>query len=240
VNNNLELIARTKKRLELKGQTRDFVFGIQDGLISILGLIAGVYGAYANQPTIIIVVGITGAIAAAISMAVGSLLSKEAERDILLAEIDTIKKEFIKAPFIAQESLVHELEKSGLDKPSAFNVVKLLSNQETSLFNNFRAMVLDLPSYEGTNPWINATVMFFAFIFGALFPIVPFLIWHGQIAFIISIVITGAALFIMGVLKGLFSKASILKSGAKFFFIAVLAGVLSELIGTYVSIAFGV
>ena len=229
-------IVETKKRLELKGQTRDFVFGIQDGLISILGLITGVYGAYGDQPAIVLVTGITGAIAAALSMAAGSLLSAEAERDILLAEVDIAKQKFIDEPYLAQEGLMNELQNQGMDKATAYKVVKLLSNKEDTLFSNFRGMVLDLPSLEDVNPYVNAVVMFFAFILGALFPIVPFLFSEGQPAFIAAIILTGIALFTVGALKGKLSRSSLIKSGLKFFMVAVIAGILSEVIGGLVSL----
>ncbi|MCY3412661.1 MAG: VIT1/CCC1 transporter family protein [Candidatus Heimdallarchaeota archaeon] len=234
----LEQIEKRQKRIEIKGQTRDFVFGIQDGLISILGLITGVFGAFGDQPKVVVVTGITGAIAAAISMAAGSLLSAEAERDLLLAEIHEAKEDFEKAPYVAQQTLMNELTDAGLEKPQAYQVVKILSEKEDTLFQNFRSMVLDLPSLEEENPWVNATVMFLAFIIGALFPIVPFLITSGTPAYIGALISTGLALFAMGAVKGYFSKDSIIKSGIKFFIIAVIAGVLSELVGSIVTQGF--
>ncbi len=234
--NHLEHVKKRRARIELKGQTRDFVFGIQDGLISILGLITGVYGAFGDQPKVVVVTGITGAIAAALSMAAGSLLSAEAERDLLLAEIEEAKIEFEKEPYIAQQSVRIELEQLGLDKATSYKVVQLLSNKEDTLFQNFRRMVLDLPGIEENNPYKNAIVMFFAFVLGAMFPIFPFLITEGQTAFIMALILTGSALFTMGVLKGHFARSSLFKSGLKFFIIAVIAGVLSEFIGSFVSV----
>lgn len=234
----LESIRKRQSRIEIKGKTRDLVFGVQDGLISILGLITGVFGAFGDQPQIVVVTGITGAIAAALSMAAGSLLSAEAERDILLAEINDAKVDFENEPYLAQQSLMVELQDIGLDKSSSYQVVKLLSEKENSLFQNFRSMVLDLPSLEDDNPITNAVVMFFAFIFGAMFPILPFLITEGTTAFIASLILTGLALFVMGLMKGYFSKGSMIKSGIKFFVIAVIAGVLSEIIGSFVILGF--
>ncbi|MCE7737719.1 MAG: hypothetical protein GPJ54_22700 [Candidatus Heimdallarchaeota archaeon] len=234
--NHLEQVQKRQARIELKSQTRDFVFGIQDGLISILGLITGVYGAFGDQPKIVIVTGITGAIAAALSMAAGSLLSAEAEKDLLLAEIEEAKQDFDEEPYIAQQSVMIQLQELGLDKPTSYEVVKLLSEKEETLFQNFRSLVLDLPGIEDVNPYKNAMVMFGAFLIGAMFPIVPFLITEGRTAYIAALISTGLALFTMGVLKGHFAKSSCLKSGVKFFLIAVIAGVLSELIGSFVSV----
>lgn len=235
----LDDIERQKSRIELKGQTRDFVFGIQDGLISILGLITGVYGAFGDQPLVVVITGITGAIAAALSMAAGSLLSAEAERDILLAEIDEAREQFESEPYLAQESLMKELKEQGLDSATSYKVVKLLSEKEETLFTNFQSTVLELPGLEDVNPYRNAVVMFFAFILGSLFPIVPFIITEGTPAFIGAIAATGLALFTVGALKGKFSRSSIWRSGLKFLLIAVTAGILSELIGSAVGVLLG-
>ncbi|RMG38725.1 MAG: hypothetical protein D6732_04820 [Methanobacteriota archaeon] len=236
--NDLASIEKVKSRIEIKGRAREFVFGMQDGLISILGLVSGIYGAYPNEGLIVAIIGITGAIAAAISMAVGSLLSSEAERDLLLAEIQESYEVFEKEPYLAQESLLDMLVEKGLDKPTAYKVVKIISTNKSVLFENFKDTVLELPSVEEENPYLNAVVMFVAFVIGALFPVVPFLVSSGKIAYYSSIVATSTALFSLGFVKGYLAKHSPLKSGLKFFFIAVVAGLLSESIGNIVSIIY--
>lgn len=231
----LEGVERTRERIELKSKTRDLVFGMQDGLISMLGLVAGVYGAYADQGLIVVITGVTGAIAAAISMAVGSLLSTEAERDLLVAEVRDARKGFEKEPQLAQESLMREFVAAGLDKPSAYSAVKVLSRNKEVLFENFKNTILELPDIEEANPYVNATVMFFAFILGSLFPILPFVFLSGQSAYYLALAATGSALFALGSLKGYFANESWIRSGLKFFLIALLAGVVSEFAGTLVS-----
>lgn len=232
---DLKPIEKVKSRIEIKGRAREFVFGMQDGLISILGLVSGIYGAYPDEGFIVAIIGITGAIAAAISMAVGSLLSSEAERDLLLAEIKNSYEIFKKEPYLAQESLLELLVEKGLDKPTAYKAVKVLSSNKEVLFENFKNSVLELPDVENENPYLNALVMFFAFVIGALFPVVPFLISSGLLAYYSAIIATATALFALGYVKGYLAKVSAIKSGFKFFIIAVAAGVLSEGVGTIVS-----
>ena len=227
-------ITKSKERIEIKGKTRDLVFGMQDGLISMLGLVAGVYGAYANQGLVVAITGVTGAIAAAISMAVGSLLSSEAERDLLIAEIAEARELFDSKPYLAQESLLQKFIEAGLDKPAAYQAVKTLSNNENVLFDSFRNSILDLPAVEKENPYVDATVMFLAFILGSLFPILPFVFLSGQVAYYTALVATGSALFTLGTLKGYFARENALLSGLKFFAIAVLAGLISEYAGNIV------
>src|SRR3989338_5012713 len=59
---------------------REIVFGGNDGLVTTLGFLVGVYGAIQDQ-RIILIVGIAEAAAGAVSMATGAYLSSKAERE---------------------------------------------------------------------------------------------------------------------------------------------------------------
>ena len=63
------------------GGVRDVIFGANDGLVSILALVAGVYGATTESRPILIA-GIAGAIAGAISMGAGAYLSSKSEKEV--------------------------------------------------------------------------------------------------------------------------------------------------------------
>ena len=70
-----------KKTIEVKSQIREFVFGIQDALISTVGLLAGVQTATSNNRYVIIS-GLVAAFTGALSMATGSYLSSKAQKEI--------------------------------------------------------------------------------------------------------------------------------------------------------------
>lgn len=234
----LQTIDDKKRTLELKGQAQMFVFGMEDGLISILGLIAGVYGAVDDR-AVVLIAGITGAIAAAFSMAAGALLGSEAERDLLLAEIESTKNEVEAQPYIAQEGIMEELQEMGLDKSDAFRVVRDISDKEEVLFGHFKGLVLKLPSVEDSSPIQDAGVMFAAFVLGALFPILPYVLIDGSLAYVVSVILSSSVLFSLGAMKGWLSRKSILVSGLKFLAVALVAGIGSEFIGSLITQAFG-
>jgi len=78
----LDVLKRKKEVIESRARIREFIFGIQDGLISTVGLLAGMQGATENN-AIVIIAGLTSMLAGALSMAAGSYLSSSAEKEIL-------------------------------------------------------------------------------------------------------------------------------------------------------------
>src|SRR6266566_3906424 len=77
----LEVIQQKKQVIESRARIREFVFGIQDGLISTVGLLAGVQGATESN-IVVIITGLTAMFSGAISMAAGSYLSSGAQKEI--------------------------------------------------------------------------------------------------------------------------------------------------------------
>jgi ABC-type uncharacterized transport system ATPase subunit len=78
---SLAAIEQKKEVIESRARIRELVFGIQDGLISTVGLLAGVQGA-TESATVVIITGLTAMFSGAISMAAGSYLSSNAQKDI--------------------------------------------------------------------------------------------------------------------------------------------------------------
>lgn len=77
---------REKERVGKLSQIRELVFGAQDGLLVPLGVISSVAGAF-NNNQIVIIAGISEALAGAFSMATGAYLASQAERQVHTAEI---------------------------------------------------------------------------------------------------------------------------------------------------------
>ena len=64
---SLDAIQTKKQIIESRSRIREFVFGIQDGLIGTVGLLAGIQGATENN-LVVIVAGFTAMFSGAISM----------------------------------------------------------------------------------------------------------------------------------------------------------------------------
>ena len=101
----LEAIEQKKELIESRARIREFVFGLQDGLMSTLGLLTGVQGA-TESTAVVIITGLTAMFSGAISMAAESYLSSSAEKDIFDKELRDAEVLAEKEPYLAAEGLL--------------------------------------------------------------------------------------------------------------------------------------
>jgi VIT1/CCC1 family predicted Fe2+/Mn2+ transporter len=233
----LGAIEEKKAVIESRARIREFVFGVQDGLISTVGLLAGIQGATESN-AVVIITGLTAMFAGAISMAAGSYLSSSAEKEIFDKELREAETLAEKEPYLAAEGLLKALNQEGLPREQSYSIVKLLLRQQEVFLKTFQEKVFGLGSAEINRPLQAALVMAASFIVGALIPIVPYLVLKGTAALYLSIALSALALFAVGVFKGRLAGKSQLKSGMQFLAIAVSAALLGYLIGLVVQYFF--
>ena len=105
-----EIVSVAKKNLvegenwHKKVNVREIVFGFNDGSISTLALLAGVTGG-ALAPGQILVAGLSGVIAGAISMAIGAYISSKSEIEHHQSEIEREKREIEEIPEVEREEM---------------------------------------------------------------------------------------------------------------------------------------
>jgi VIT1/CCC1 family predicted Fe2+/Mn2+ transporter len=233
----LQPIERKKELIEGRARIREFVFGIQDGLISTVGLLTGVQGA-TDSNTVVIITGLTAMCAGAISMAAGSYLSSSAQKEIFDKEFREAEILAEKEPYLAAEGLLKALSEEGLPREQSYSIVKLLLDQQQVFLRTFREKVFGLGSAEINRPLQAALVMGLSFSVGAVIPIVPYLILSGMSALYLSILFSAVTLFGVGIFKGRLAAKAPLISGLQFFTIAVGAAGLGYLIGLVVQYFF--
>src|SRR5215467_8504638 len=141
----LGAIEQKKEFIESRARIREFVFGIQDGLVSTVGLLAGVQGA-TQSSVVVIITGLTAMFSGAISMAAGSYLSSSAEKDIFDKELREAEVLAEKEPYLAAEELLKALNQEGLAREQSYNIVKVLLSEEQAFLRTFQ---------ESFRPWIS-------------------------------------------------------------------------------------
>jgi vacuolar iron transporter family protein len=233
----LKVIQQKKRFIESRARIREFVFGIQDGLISTVGLLAGIQGATENR-LVVIIAGLTAMFSGAISMAAGSYLSSGAQKEIFDKELREAEKLAEREPYMAAEGLLRALGEEGLSKEQSYRMVKVLSQERNVFMRTFQEKVFGLGSAEINRPLQAALVMGLSFIVGAIVPILPYMIWSGLMAFYISALLGGITLFGVGAFKGQLAGNSLILSGLEFFLIAVGAAGAGYLIGLVVQYFF--
>ena len=234
---SLETIQQKKQVIESRSQIREFVFGIQDGLISTVGLLAGIQSATENN-VVVIVTGLTAMFSGAISMATGSYLSSGAQKDIFDKELADAEKLAEREPYVVAEGLLKALGEEGLSKEQSYRMVKVLLLERKVFLRTFQEKVFGLGSAEINQPLRAALVMGLSFIVGAIIPIIPYMAMAGVSALYLSVFLSATTLFIVGAFKGHLAGQSLLVSGGKFFVIAVSAAGLGYLIGLAVQFFF--
>ena len=137
----LEAIQQKKQFIESRARIREFVFGIQDGLISTVGLLAGIQGATENT-LVVIIAGLTAMFSGAISMAAGSYLSSLAQKEIFDKELREAEKLAEREPYMAAEGLLRALGEEGLSKEQSYRMVKVLSQERNVFMRTFQEKVL--------------------------------------------------------------------------------------------------
>jgi VIT1/CCC1 family predicted Fe2+/Mn2+ transporter len=233
----LDVIERKREIIESRARIREFVFGIQDGLISTVGLLTGIQGA-TESTAVVIIAGLTSMFAGAISMAAGSYLSSSAEKEIFDKELREAHALAEKEPYLAAEGLLKALSQEGLAREQSYSIVKLLLRQQEVFLRTFQEKVFGLGSAEINRPLQAAFVMGLSFVLGALVPLLPYLFLTGLDALYLSIGVSAVTLFSVGVFKGFLAAKSPLLSGVQFFAIAVGAALLGYLIGLAVQYFF--
>jgi len=234
---SLDAIQQKKQVIESRSRIREFVFGIQDGLISTVGLLAGVQGATENN-LVVIITGLTAMFSGAISMAAGSYLSAGAQKDIFDKELAEAERLAETEPYVAAEGLLRALAEEGMSREQSYRMVKLLVRERNVFLRTFQEKVFGLGSAEINRPLQAALVMALSFVVGAMVPLAPYLILTGTTALSFSALLGGLTLFGVGAFKGHLAGQSVTASGLQFFLIAVGAAGLGYAIGIIVQYFF--
>lgn len=235
----LAQVAARKRALERKVRAREFVFGIQDGLISTVGLLSGVSAATQNR-VLVLLTGIAAAITGGVSMATGSYLAASTEREIFEKELLDQERLAAAQPYLAQEALLESLVGEGLDRASAYRVVKIFSQRQDLLLRTVQEKVLGLGSADISQPLQAGLVMFLSFLIGAAIPLAPFFLGPARLALAASWVLSVAVLLGVGVFKGVLTGRPRLVSGLEFAAVALGSAVVGWLVGAGFERVFGV
>jgi VIT1/CCC1 family predicted Fe2+/Mn2+ transporter len=212
------------------GGVRDVIFGANDGLVSILALVAGVYGAITESYPILIA-GLTGAIAGAISMGAGAYLSSKSEQEV--TEKESARKGTKKKISGEEEEsdLVKFYRSKGFKENEAQAIARrIITNAEESADYTI-GEELGLTSEESWPPFKAAILTGLSFAVVSVVPILPFAFMRLTPAVITAGVASIACLFGVGASKAIFTRKSWLRSGLEMMAIGAGAAAATYIIG---------
>ncbi len=210
---------------------RAAVLGANDGLVSNLSLVMGVSGAALNNAAIL-VTGLAGLLAGAISMALGEWLSVQSSRELYTHQITIEKAELASAPQEEAEELALIYEARGVPKDDAQKMAQHIISDPSSALETLAREELNVdPSELGGSAWEAALTSFVLFSIGAIVPVLPYTFLHGLTAVAVSMVLSAVGLFVLGSVITLFTGRTVLYSGTRMVLFGLAAAAVTFGIG---------
>lgn len=215
---------------------RAAVLGANDGLVSNLSLVMGVAGA-ASGGNIVMVTGVAGLLAGALSMALGEWISVQNSAEYYQRQVAVERDELTEMPEEEREELVLIYQAKGFDEASARRMAdRVFANHELALATLVREE-LGLGEEEEANPWTAAIVSFLTFSAGALMPVLPWFVFDGNAGIAGSLLLSGVGLAATGAIITLFTGRGVLFSAGRMLGFGMAAAAITYAIGTAIGSA---
>src|SRR5215212_307196 len=232
----LEEIRRHHGSTGRSGTLRAAVFGINDGLVSNFSLVLGMAGADLGSG-VVILAGIAGLVAGAVSMAAGEYVSMKVQREVFEAAIEMERREIAEEPDAERQEVEVILRAQGVPPEEAAKIApRVMADPELAL-DLMARQELGLDPDELGSPMGAATSSFGAFALGALIPLLPFVLLAFGVAVGVSVVLSGLSLFVVGALAARLSGRPALFGGGRMLLIGAAAAAVTYGIGKVFGVA---
>lgn len=225
------LARRNEGRTLAKGWIGDAIYGVNDGLGSIFGIVSGVSGATLGNSKFVLLAGIAGMIASALSMGSGAYLASKSEREIYEAEVARERQAIEMNGAEARELLALYYQVKGLPEADALSVVEHIAAKPDQLLRALSAERLNSTEEALSNPMVSALSGALSTAVGAFIPIVPFFFMSGYRAVIWAAIISLLAHFAVGAAKSLITVRSWWSSGIEMTLVGAVEGIVTFVIG---------
>ena len=214
----------------------EFVYGAIDGTVTTFAVVSGATGALLS-PGIVIILGFANLIADGFSMAVGNFLSEKAQRDFIEKERKREEWEIENVPEGEKEEIREIFSKKGFKGKDLEKAVEIITSDKKIWVDTMMADELGL--IESTKShWKTAAVTYLGFVAIGIIPLLAYVLsyftpFFSQNTFLIAIIMTGVALFIIGVVKRYVTKKNLWASAFETVFIGGIAAFIAYYIGFF-------
>ena len=215
----------------------DFVYGATDGAVTTFAVVAGVVGA-SLSPSIVLILGFANLLADGLSMAVGNYLAAKTRLEYI--EKARRREEWEIDNLVEQEKQeIRDIyAKKGFKEELLEEIVRIITSRRKVWVDTMMREELGL--IEGsTRPMDTAITTFLAFNLVGLIPLLPFVVMFvtglaiiaSFDAFTYSIILTGAAFFLIGGVKGRVVQKPLIRSGLGTLLIGGIAASVAFVVG---------
>jgi vacuolar iron transporter family protein len=213
------------------GWIGDAIYGANDGLGAVFGIVSGVAGATAGNNQAVLIAGLAGMMASALSMGSGAYLATKSEREIYQAEIDRERREIDDDPEEEKEELALFYQLKGFSEEESKTLADRLSTQPEQFLNALAHEELGLNQESFPNPLVSALSATVSTGLGAFIPIIPFFFFSGIAAVIWAAAISLVAHFGVGAAKTIITGRSWLVSGTEMTVVGAVEAIITYALG---------
>jgi VIT1/CCC1 family predicted Fe2+/Mn2+ transporter len=171
------------------------VLGANDGIVSTAGIVMGVAAATTDRGTIL-VAGVAGLAAGALSMAAGEYVSVSTQKDSELALLEKERRELREEPDEELAELAGLYAQKGLSEELALQVAKELTQHDALAAH--AEVELGIDPDDISSPWNAALASMVAFTIGALLPLLTIMLFGPTLRVWVTVVSVALALALTG------------------------------------------
>ncbi len=205
------------------------IYGANDGLAAVFGIVAGVSGATGGS-SFVLTAGLSGAVASALSMATGAFLAERSEVEMMEANIERERQEIAEHPEEEKEELSLFYQLKGIDEKTADELAERLSKHPDAMLQALAAEEFGTVKSSG-DPKQAAIAAGISTGLGAIVPVIPFFFATGAIAIIAAAIVSLFAHFLVGAAKSLVTLRSWWSAGLEMTLAGAIVGGAMYVIG---------
>ena len=214
---------------------RAAVLGANDGLVSNFSLVMGVAGGVDNADFVVIA-GVAGLLAGAFSMAACEYVSMRSQREIYEHQIALTDRALRERGDGGAAEIAEIYAAKGLPADEAGRVAARLAADAPLALDTIVRERLGLNPDDLGSPWGASASSLTSFSVGAVVPLLPYLARADDLAFMLSAVVSGSALLLVGAAVALASGKGIVWGGVRMLAIGGAAAAATYGIGTLIGV----
>ncbi len=224
----------------MKWHFEDFVYGSIDGSVTTFAIVAGAIGA-SLSPMVILILGFANLFADGFSMAIGNYQASKARLEFIQKERKREEWEIDNMTESEKQEIRDIYAKKGFTSDLLDEIVRVITARKKVWIDTMMKEELGLIE-DGRKPTDTALSTFFGFNIIGLIPLIPFVLLYTaglsvsiSDSFLYSIVFTGGAFFLIGIIKGKIVKRSLFRSGLTTIMVGGIAATVAYVVGYLLS-----
>ncbi|MBI3922032.1 MAG: VIT1/CCC1 transporter family protein [Armatimonadetes bacterium] len=230
------ILRREKWHVRSGSWIGDAIYGVNDGLGAVFGIVSGVAGATHADHRYVVLAGVAGTFASALSMGSGAYLAAKSEREVYEGELHRERKELEENPEEEREELELFYQLKGFTPEEARMLTDRLAQQPEQMLKMLAHEELGLVEGQLPNPWVSGLSATLSTAVGAFIPLIPFFFMRGLPALVASGIVSILGHFAVGAAKSLVTTRSWWASGLEMTFVGILVGAVTYFVGVLLGV----